>query len=504
MQNPSIIVKDLSIKNQDNFILDGISFSLQQGENLAILGSSGSGKTSLAKAIAGKIYFSGTILFDENLSSADPSSIKFVAQENSFKNLSGTSDFYYQQRFNSFDASDSPTVFDELLKVFNEDKSNRDKIKKIESGLKKLGIFYLKDAPLIQLSSGEHKRFQLIKALLSPSKLLILDSPFIGLDVESRKGLHEILNEISNDGTQLILISGTFSLPDCITHIAHLQNKNLVFFGEKEEFDFQQMKDQQESETFSQPEIYPFEVQNSKAETIVKLVDIQIKYGDTTIIQNFNWKIKQGEKWLLKGPNGAGKSSLLNLITGDHPQAYSNEIYLFGKRRGTGESIWEIKQRTGYVSSELHAYFDKQISCFDTIASGFFDTVGLYKKLTKDQYKIILQWLDFLHLSSHVSNKPLHEISSGIQRLIFLARALVKNPPLLILDEPCQGLDFQQREQLISLIDQICAGSEKTLIYVTHEEEDVPACIQKVLQLEAGKQTFFDRKKRHSLDAVLY
>ena len=443
MKKSSIIIKDLRVKNQDTYILDGISFSLRRGKNLAIAGSSGSGKTSLAKALAGKIYFSGKIIFDENLYSADHSSITFLAQQNSFKNLSGTSDFYYQQRFNSFDAYNAPTVIHELLKVFNEDENEYNKIKKIESGLKKVGIFYLKDAPLIQLSSGEHKRFQLIKALLSPTKLLILDAPFIGLDAESRKGLHEILNEITSEGTQLILIPGTFSLPACITHIAHLENKQLRFFGEKEEFDFE--GNEQEKISFFHPEIFSAEPQNLEIETIVAMVDVKIKYGNRTIIQDFNWEIKQGEKWLLKGANGAGKSSLLSLITGDHPQAYSNEISLFGKRRGTGESIWEIKQKTGYVSAELHAYFDKQISCFDAIGSGFFDTIGLYKKLTNKQHKIILQWLDFLHLSSHVYNKPLLEFSTGVQRLIFLARALVKNPPLLILDEPCQGLDFQKR-----------------------------------------------------------
>ncbi len=504
MKKPSIIIKDLRIKNQDTYILDGISFSLQPGENLAIMGPSGSGKTSLTKAIAGKIYFSGKILFDEHLSPEGHSSIVFVSQHNSFKNLSNTFDFYYQQRFNSFDSSDAPTVINELLKIFHEDEKEADKIKKIESGLKRLGIFYLKDAPLIQLSSGEQKRFQLIKALLNPPKLLILDSPFIGLDIESRNGLHEILNEISNNGTQLILIPGTFSLPDYITHVVYLENKKLSFFGEKEEFDFKENEEQRENIAFFDPELFPVEMQDLKMQTIIKMVDIQIKYGLKIIIQHFNWEIKQGEKWLLKGANGSGKSSLLNLITGDHPQAYSNKIYLFGKKRGTGESIWDIKQKTGYVSAELDAYFEKQISCFDAIASGFFDTIGLYKKLSKDQHKMIMQWLDFLHLSSHVSNKPLHEISSGIQRLIFLARALVKNPPLLILDEPCQGLDFQQRKQFISIIDQICTDTKRSLIYVTHNEEDVPTCIQKILKLETGKQTFFDRKKRYSLDEVPY
>ena len=360
----------------------------------------------------------------------------------------------------------------------------------------------MKDSSLIQLSSGEHKRFQLIKALLDPPALLILDAPFTGLDVAARKGLERILQEVITAGTQIILVPGTFPVPDCITHVLKIENKQLSFFGEKEDAEMIQNYFPVENELVFKKELLPISEDRYQFETLVKMENVSIHYGDKIIFKNLNWEILRGEKWLLKGRNGAGKSSLLNLISGDHPQAYSNEIYLFGKRRGTGESIWEIKQKTGYVSAELHAYFDKQISCFDAIASGFFDTMGLFKKLTNEQHKITLQWLDFLHLSSHVYNKPLLELSTGVQRLIFLARALVKNPPLLILDEPCQGLDFQQRDSFISLIDEMYSTSDKTLVYVTHKEEDVPACIQKVLHLGAGKQTFFDLKKTDLFETV--
>jgi molybdate transport system ATP-binding protein len=499
MKKPSIIVKDLSVKNKDSYALQGISFSLMPGQHLAITGSSGSGKTVLAKSIAGKIFFSGKI--ETDFSCRFSSKIVFVEHRNSFKNLSGTSDFYYQQRFNSFDSTDAPTILQELLLIVAGG-NNNEKIEKIESGLRKLGILHLKDSSLIQLSSGEHKRFQLIKALLDPPALLILDAPFTGLDVAARKGLEKILQEVIVAGTQIILVPGTFPVPDCITHILKIENKQLSFFGEKEDAEITQNYFAVENELVFKKELLPISEDRYLFEILVKMKNVSIHYGDKTIFKNLNWEILRGEKWLLKGRNGAGKSSLLNLISGDHPQAYSNEIYLFGKRRGTGESIWEIKQKTGYVSAELHAYFDKQISCFDAIASGFFDTMGLFKKLTNEQHKIILQWLDFLHLSSHVYNKPLLEFSTGVQRLIFLARALVKNPPLLILDEPCQGLDFQQRDSFISLIDEICSAADKTLIYVTHEEEDVPACIQKVLHLGAGKQTFFDLKKTDLFETV--
>lgn len=490
MQKPSIIVKDLVVKTQEQTVLDGISFSLLPNQHLAILGNAESGKTTLAKAIAGKMHFSGNIFTDFNNITGTHTRIELVEQRYSFKNLSGISEFYYQQRFNSFDSSDAPTIFQELIKRI----SNSKQINNVNSVLEDLGIFHLKNVPLIQLSSGEHKRFQLAKALLTPPQLLLLDNPYTGLDILVRKKLEKILKDISEKGTQIILIPGTFPIPELITHIGFLENKKMIFFDKKENFQSKYLSKHQEEGIFFKKEVLPLSNADLQFETIVEMKNIHLNYGQHIIFKNLNWKINKGEKWLLKGPNGSGKSSLLSMITGDHPQAYSNQIYLFGKRRGTGESIWDIKQKTGYISPELDAYFDKNISCFDAIGSGYFDTIGLFKKLSITQYNNILQWLDFLQLS-HVSKKPLHSISAGLQRMILLTRALVKNPPLLVLDEPCQGLDRRQSKQFVSLIDYICKDSGSTLIFVSHDESNIPTSIEKVLQLQT---------EEHKIQSVNY
>jgi molybdate transport system ATP-binding protein len=494
MLKPSIIVKDLVVKTQDNTVLDGISFSLSPSQHLAILGNTESGKTTLAKALAGKIHFSGNIFTDFKNITGTNTRIELVEQRYSFKNLSGISEFYYQQRFNSFDSDDAPTIFEELLKLTADSKSTNN----INFVLEDLGILHLKNAPLIQLSSGEHKRFQLAKALLNPPQIMLLDNPYTGLDILVRKKLNKILRDISGKGTQIILIPGTFPIPDFITHIGFFQNKKMKFFGEKENFQSEKFIHTEETKIFYNTELLPVSNENIQFETIVEMKNVHLNYGNHIILKNLDWKIEQGEKWLLKGRNGAGKSSLLSLITGDHPQAYSNEIYLFEKRRGSGESIWDIKQKTGYISPELHAYFDKNITCFNAIGSGYFDTIGLFKKLSIIQYNNILQWLDFLQLS-HVSKKPLHSISAGLQRMILLARALVKNPPLLVLDEPCQGLDEKQSAQFVSLIDHICNGSNKTLIYVSHDESNIPECIEQVLRLEKEQHKIYSLNQQIGL-----
>ncbi len=480
MQKPSIIVKDLIVKTRENTVLDGISFSLQPNENLAILGNAQNGKTTLAKAIASQIHYKGNILTHFGDATKKHPRIELVEQRYFFKNLSGINDFYYQQRFNSFDAEDAPKISEELLKtnpVINKPSG------KIDSTLKMLGIDHLKNAPLIQLSSGEHKRFQLAKALLNPPQLLILDAPYTGLDVQACKELNKILKDICGKGTQIILIPGIFPIPDFISHIAFLQNKGLGYFGEKEDFNLEKFISTEGTLFSYNNDLLPVSNGEFQFETIVDMRNIRLQYGNHLILDHLNWKVRQGEKWLLTGRNGAGKSSLLSMITGDHPQAYCNEIYLFGKRRGSGESIWDIKGKTGYISPELDAYFNKNISCFQAIGSGYFDTIGLFKKLSKEQHDKILQWLDFLQISD-MSMKPLHTFSTSLQRMVLLARALVKNPPLLVLDEPCQGLDQKQSARFISLIDDICYETNKTLIYVSHDQSNAPLCIQKVLELK--------------------
>ena len=397
------------------------------------------------------------------------------------------SDFYYQQRYNSFDSNDAPTINEELLKISPKD-SEATKI--IDFTLAILGIEDLKNSPLIQLSSGEHKKFQLAKALVNPPQLFILDTPYTGLDVAGVRELNTLLHKISNQGTQIILIPGTFALPEFITHIGFLKNKKLVWFDNKEDFNADVFENLPGQVNNYDTKLLPLSDQSFHFDSIVEMKNIHLNYGAHIIFTGLNWKIKEGEKWLLKGRNGSGKSSLLSMITGDHPQAYANEIYLFGKRRGSGESIWDIKQKTGFISPELHAYFDKNVSCFDAIGSGFFDTIGLFRKLSTSQYNIILQWLDFLQIS-HVSTKPLHSISASLQRMILLARALVKNPPLLVLDEPCQGLDEKQSEQFVSLVDGICSGKNRTLIYVSHDKRNIPECVEKIFQLEKKEDKFY-------------
>lgn len=462
-----IEIKNLTVKRGDTEVLRHLYLSIRQHEQWAIVGHSGSGKSTLALALIGSIFYQGDII-KNNVS------IVLVEQQHHFKTLANTHDFYYQQRFNSFDAEDAITVETALASFSGKEK-----------WVDLLQLTPLLSKPLIQLSNGENKRLQLVKALCLHPQILILDNPFIGLDVEGRETLHQIFNTLTRESIHILLITSSNELPSCITHVAVLENGSITWKGEKETY-----KKSHPTAIVSHNAIFPAISKLPQPEPAsftyaVRMKDVNVQYGDKKILQHINWEVKKGECWNLSGPNGAGKSTLLSLISADNPQAYANEIYLFDKRRGSGESIWEIKKQIGYVSPELHLFFEQHNTCTEVIASGLFDTVGLFRQLHPAQEAIVNTWIELLSLQKF-RHRSMFQLSNSQQRMVLLARALIKHPPLLILDEPCQGLDELQTDYFTRLVNEVCTQSATTLIYVSHYAKDIPACVNHFLRLEDG------------------
>jgi len=222
--------------------------------------------------------------------------------------------------------------------------------------------------------------------------------------------------------------------------------------------------------------------------TAILMDKIHIRYGTHTILKDEDWEVKSGERWALLGGNGSGKSTLLSLVCGDNPQAYSNNLTLFDRKRGSGESIWDIKKRIGYLSPDIHTYYMQDTPCFNVAASGFFDSIGLYQKCNEIQKEETEKWMKIFH-ADHLANRSFVKISYGEQRLILLVRAFVKNPELLILDEPLHGLDAGKKHLAKRIIESYCSQKGKTLIYVTHYEEEIPSIInrRKILTKQKNK-----------------
>jgi molybdate transport system ATP-binding protein len=456
-------------------VIRDISFSLSKGDHLAIIGNSGGGKTTLGLAIAGRAWYKGSIEIAEPYGQR----ISWIEQQHHFKNLSNTSDFYYQQRFNSSDAEDAHTVQQTLAETGGD----------IAAVLKTMKIEYLADEPLIQLSNGENKKLQLATALLQEPSILIMDQPFIGLDAVSRKDLHQIINHLASQGLVIILITTPDEIPSCITQVLVLENGIQQSLTDVKSFNSNYSnKTKTKQVTFDEQQLKDFlSQQNGDGfEYAIRMNNVTITYGEKKILAGVDWEVKNGERWLLSGPNGAGKSTLLSLVTGDNPQAYANEIYLFDKKRGSGESIWDIKRKIGFLSPELHLFFDQGCSAFEAIASGLFDTIGLFRQLNDEQIQLVDHWMKITGIHQ-LRQKRLFELSAGQQRIVLLVRALVKNPPLLILDEPCQGLDREKEADLLELINAVCLFGNKTMVFVTHYANDRPDCIKNFIALEKGR-----------------
>ncbi len=472
----NIDMTNLKVSLGGKLVLDGINLHIPQGQLWGFHGKSGSGKTTLARALAKKIFFRGNININWNQNV--PPKIILIEQQHRFKNKSNVENFYYQQRFNSADTEDTVTVKEDINL---ESSSEEEKSKWISF----FNIEHILDEPLIQLSNGENKRLQLTKAMLKKPDLLILDNPFIGLDIEGREILRTALNRLNESHVSMILFSEPEDMPSCISHLAIIENGTLTYTGLKNDYTNQAYSDKiQILDTALLSELQKNET--PPFEFAVNMKNVCISYEKKMILNNINWLVEKGDKWCVSGPNGSGKSTLLSLITADNPQAYANDIYLFDRKRGSGESIWDIKKHIGYLSPELHLFFEQGITCFQAVACGIFDTIGLFRIPNADQKNTIQQWMKLLQID-HLQERYLNQLSLGEQRLVLLARALVKSPSLLILDEPCQGLDKQQTSYFKSLIDQLCSSKNITLIYVSHYKSDIPNAVTKFLQLEKGK-----------------
>ena len=328
----------------------------------------------------------------------------------------------------------------------------------------------------------------LAAALLKNPVLLLLDNPLTGLDVQTRAEFNGMLEKIVSFGTTVVMATSPFEIPDIVTHIAILKDGTIAQTFGKDEFDaapYQSATDGQVDITELEALLH-LKADKTTYRQIVSMRKVRIQYGSTVILNDVNWQILPGERWALLGANGAGKSTLLSLINGDNPQAYANDIVLFDKKRGTGESIWDIKKKIGFVSPELHQYFPADSSCLQVIESGYYDTLGLFRPSSREKSEIALRWMKALEIDKY-ARVLLKNIPASAQRLCLLARSLIKNPDLLIFDEPCQGMDSHQQLHFKSLVDSICRISNVTLIYVSHYQHEIPESVTNTLKLDKGQ-----------------
>ena len=482
-KTPVISVENGVPRHPDFRLKEPLNLSIYPGEQVAIVGLNASGKTRLIEILTGRYPLLGT---NEVHYHFEGSTHRYASDDIrvlTFRDSYGDSDttYYLQQRWNQHDIDESTPMVD--------------------------GRY------IISLSSGELRKYQLRRALASSPRLLILDSPFIGLDPEARQQLRDTLEQlIREQGLQVILLLTRDSdIPDFINRIIRLDHLKIVPSSSPSDSpssspltDFAQplpsltgseglngltecqavLSDRSRNPLLRTGQVGGGSglVGGGSFPPILRFSHITIRYGERTILNDLSWTVCRGEHWALEGANGSGKSTLLSLVCADNPQAYACDIELFGRQRGTGESIWDIKRHIGYVSPEMHRAYMRDLPAIDIVASGLHDSVGLYVRPRPEQRETCLAWMRRFRID-HLADRTFLRMSSGEQRLCLLARAFVKSPDLLILDEPFHGLDDPNRLMATQIIEDYCAQPNVTLIIVSHYAEELPRCITHHLRL---------------------
>lgn len=459
-------------------VFAGLSWTVREGETWAIVGPVGSGKTALTDLLVGRLRVASGIVkwpLVERLRAAGrrigwPAEVVGRVGFKEESRLFSYGRHYYQQRYNFIEPDDDLTL-DQFLHTGTQVPETI-----LEAVTARLGIADLRALSFIKLSNGQTRRARIARALLAHPEVLVLDEPFVGLDVDGRREVWDILRSLVATASRLILITAPDRIPEWVTHVLELTDRRVTFRGQRAEYRPPRLMESTTDRALTR----------SGGEPVVELNDVNITHGGKPILRHINWTVRAGERWAILGPNGSGKTTLLSLICGDHPQAYGNDVRVFGRRRGSGESIWDVKRLIGLVSPEMHLYFSEPLTAHQAAATGFFDVL-VSRPTTADQDAAVRRL--FAHFGiDNLADRPFGRLSTGQQRIVLLVRALVKDPPLVILDEPFQTLDADTVARARSWIDDHLA-SDRTVLFVTHNEAELPSTVTRRLRLFDGTVT---------------
>lgn len=430
----------------------------------AVVGPNGAGKTTLGYVIErGRYGFGNRLRFVR-----EGMSVKMLAFTD-IHSFTGVDVLRYDQRLESSENEYVPTVGDIFGKAMESD-TWRDMCTR-------LSLNDVAAKRINYLSSGELRKLLIINALLSEPDILVLDNPFIGLDAPSRGELRAALTALRDRGLHIVLLlCDPTEVPEGTDAVLSIDG--CAFEGLRRMDGEAPLSDSVRPVGVSDaPVILPeapdevpdhamaFSIHNGHA-----------GYGGRDIFSGLDWEVRRGERWMLTGPNGSGKSLLLSMVCGDNPQAYANDIVLFDRKRGSGESIWDIKNNVGYVCPEMQLYFRSRLPVRGIVLEGMRPVLERYRPHTERESVIADAWLDCLGIT-HLADRDFSTLSSGEQRMVLLARAFSRQPALLVLDEPFQGLDPEAKERVRRVIDAIVSSRGTSLIFVTHYPDELPSCV---------------------------
>lgn len=536
-KNALIVINDCHIENKKGTILQKLDWKMQTGEAWLVIGPNGGGKAAFVDALAGNSRFVPNLPVSNATQKAESfqsvplytnlfeKSVEVVSLERAARLIEEERELDESEYLDGgVDIGRTGRVFiaEGIVGPIKKGSPLPPVVKELDAypEIKLCGVQNILDRGIKYMSTGEIRRTLLARALVSKRKLLILSDPFAGLDAESRGILLDFFNTIGGKQLTDQKLDATFprivlcmeryvEIPDAITNVIEFSEGKVSFCGTKA--DFEQFAKERDAKGAAQREkerkefcesvkqmskevdkVMGVDTSKELSDTLIEMNNVNVGWDDHKVLRNFNWTLKRGEHWLIRGPNGSGKTTLLELITGDNMQVFSNDIKIFGARRGSGETIWDIKHKLGIVSYRLHVEYRmlNGTSLRDVIISGFHDSIGLYQTAGDVEIAAAEKWLKLAGFEGR-GKETFGSLSYGEQRAILILRAAVKCPPVLILDEPCHGLDEQFRQKILDLLDVIAQSGTTTLLHVTHEPSEVLACEKHILELCPNQEPMY-------------
>lgn len=542
-----INIKNSRIENSREVVVPCFSWEMKSGEAWLVIGPNGGGKADFLNALSAqnslKICQNNTDSVYENVFSDSVEIVSLERAAHLIQEERENDESDYVEGGVDIGRTGRVFIAESLYGPVKKNMPLPQEIKRLEAlpEIKLCGIEKILDRGLKYMSTGEIRRTLLARALVSKKKLLILSDPFAGLDIQSRTILLDFFNTIVNrqlkenssaECPHIILgMERWHEIPDAITHVLEFSDKKITFCGPRAEYE-KIVAEREEKSKLSQNDLKnelkeqiagaaagsefvnyggavpsqnaPQTATNSVSsansepstaenpEVLIKMTNVNVGWGDNHVLQNLSWQLNKGEHWLIQGPNGSGKTTFLELITGDNMQVFANDVWLFGAKRGSGESIWDIKKQLGIVSYRLHVEYRMLggTSLLNVIISGFRDSIGLYGGATDMEISAAKKWLALGGFAGR-ENENFGSLSYGEQRAILIIRATVKSPKVLILDEPCHGLDQQFRSKVLNLLEIIGEQNTTTMLHVTHDPSEVLSCEHHVLELHPGETPMY-------------
>lgn len=480
----------------DRLVFRRTDWIIRSDEQWAVLGRNASGKSLLASALQGAVpLIRGDIEYNFGLPT-DRSPEQQIARV-SFEEQRGLAgDSLAAARWFSLEQEESALVRDLLtfdsveeinpFLVGDHRLARADFARRVKGVIRSLGIAPLLKRRLVQLSNGEMRKLLIARALLKQPRLLILDDPMAGLDAAYREQFHRLLAALSRrkDMRLLLIVTRAEDLPASVTHLALVERCRLIAQGPRAEM----LRDARVKALFAGQRVKRRNVSSRRTQgrELIRLKNVRLAFGKKTVLRELTWTVREGESWAVVGRNGAGKSALMSLIAGNLLPAAADEFVLFGRSRGGGESRAWLRKHIGEVSPELHLHFELEQTALEAVLTGFTDSMVLLSRPSSQRRAEAMRWLRRFGLQRW-ADRPLTELSAGRQRLVLLARALVRKSSLLLLDEPGQGLDAQNRSLFVQAVEDLIARHRVTVLYTTHRADEIPPSIRRVLKIRQGR-----------------